>query len=60
MANFIYKMNPAITQKSTGNIFMKLDKKLDGSLEVMHDLFFLSILKKMVAMATNRLKTWQT
>jgi hypothetical protein len=38
---------------------MKLEIWLDGSLEIMHVLSFLPFLKKLVAMATNRLKTWQ-
>jgi hypothetical protein len=39
---------------------MRLEIWVDGSMEIMHIFFFLPILKKkMVAMATNRLKTWQ-
>jgi hypothetical protein len=39
---------------------MKLDIWVDGSLEIMHILSVLPILKKiLVALATNRLKTWQ-
>jgi hypothetical protein len=46
--------------KSTGSIFMKLKIWVDGNLEIMHVLSVLPILKKiLVALATNRLKTWQ-
>jgi hypothetical protein len=38
---------------------MKLEMWVDGSMEIMHVFFFSPILKKMVAMLTNKLKTWQ-
>jgi hypothetical protein len=39
---------------------MKLEIWVDGSLDIMHVVFFSSYVEKvMVALATNRLKTWQ-
>jgi hypothetical protein len=56
----IWQILPSDNSKSTGNIFLKLDIWVDGSLEIMHVLSFLPILKKiLVVLATNRLKTWQ-
>jgi hypothetical protein len=60
MANFTDKLDLVIKQKSTGNILMKLEIWVDGSLKIMQVFFsFLPTLKILVAMATNRLKIWQ-
>jgi hypothetical protein len=60
MANFTHKLDPVITQTSTGNILMKLEIWVDGSLEIICTSFsFLPVLNILVAMATNRLKIWE-
>jgi hypothetical protein len=43
MASFSHKHDPVIDNaKSTGNILMKLEIWVDGSLEIMHIFFFSS------------------
>jgi hypothetical protein len=53
------ELDPAITQKSTENIFMKFDIWIDGSIKLCASFSFLPMWKFLVAVATNRVKIWQ-
>jgi hypothetical protein len=54
---YTHKLDPLA--KSTGNIFMKLEIWVDGSLEIMHIFLFSSYVEILFAMTTNSFRIYR-